>query len=141
MSEKMKTAFLLNILPNVLRRRVYEHIDRLTLYGDFGDEIVALIHSRSPDDMGVGNVDQAAAERWGGDWEYLAEEDADIGALGRGLQCHRCGGNGQYARDCSTLKGKGKGGEGGRVKAKGKSARIARRRGTRWRAVRPCTPS
>ena len=31
---KLKAAFLLNILPGALHRRLYEHIDRLETYGD-----------------------------------------------------------------------------------------------------------
>ena len=41
-------------------------------------------------------------------WSESGVEKQDIGAVGRGDHCYRCGGLGRIANDCSTPKGKGK---------------------------------
>ena len=63
------------------------------------------------------DVDEMKREDW--PWELHHDEyhdDVDVMAVGE--VCHRCGGVGHYARECGTVKGKGK--DQGKGKAGGK---------------------
>ena len=42
-------------------------------------------------------------------WDDAESSDVDVAAIGKGDHCHRCGGVGHIANECSTPKGKGKG--------------------------------
>ena len=96
------------------------------------DRVMALVANRismsTPTPMDIGEVqDEWWQEDVGGahpHCHYSAEdeEEADIGAIGKGDgACRRCGGKGHFARECSTPFGKGieKAKGGGKAGSKG----------------------
>ena len=77
LSEKLRTALMISILPQGLQERVAEHLDRFTTYHEVHDKIVGLVQASSrysaSDAMDCSAVDKYAAD----------EEEADINALPR----------------------------------------------------------
>ncbi len=43
LSDKIRRALLLNILPKTIQSRVYEHLDRLTAYEELREKTVSLV--------------------------------------------------------------------------------------------------
>ena len=109
LSEKLRIAFMIRMLPQSLQDRVQEHLDRLTTYQEVHDKVVSLVQSSSKyssgDAMDCSQLDERSGSP-GGSWED--EEGEDVNALSR-FQCSRCNGYGHYARDCPTPPGKGVG--------------------------------
>ena len=102
LSEKLRIALLIGILPNSLQERIMEHLDRLITYNDVHAKVVSLVQA-SPKYMAGDAMDCS-----GLDYNDDQYEDMDIDALSRD-HCNRCGGVGHYARECPSPKGKGKG--------------------------------
>ena len=104
LSEKLRTALMISILPQTLQERAVEHFDRLTTYNDVHAKIIGLVQASSrysaSDAMGCSAVDEYTEE----------DEDSEINALSKN-HCTRCDGYGHYAQDCPTppAKAKGKG--------------------------------
>ena len=77
LSEKLRTALMISILPQSLQEPVAEHLDRLTTYHEVYDKIVGLVQASSrysaSDAMDCSAIDEYAAE----------EDEADINALSR----------------------------------------------------------
>ena len=100
LTEKLRIAFMLKILPTSLQERIAEHLDRLTTYNEVHDKIVSLVQSSSR--YNLGDAMDCSAVDYG---DYGQDEDADVNALSQN-HCARCGGFGHYARECSTPNGK-----------------------------------
>jgi hypothetical protein len=68
-----------------------------------------LAHSSSAMDAAAVKVDE--------DWWWTAETEELLASIGKGgcrsVQCHNCGGKGNFARDCPSWKGKCRGKNGG----------------------------
>ena len=110
-----KMAAFMELCPKDIQDQVYIMIDEIGEdYEKLKSKVVAWASNKvaqGPVPMDIGNVRSEELER-----------DEGIAAVGRNVQCHRCGGWGHMARDCATKdmrgeeKGKGKaGGFGGGV--------------------------
>ena len=93
LSEKMRVALLVKILPNALQERVNEHLDRLTTYTDVHAKIINLAQSSSKYNVNDA-MDCSAVD----DYDDESYDDADVNALARGERSH-CGGKGRYLCD------------------------------------------
>ena len=104
LSDKIRIALLISILPNGLQERVMEHLDRLLTYNDVHDKVVSLVQA-SPKYMNGDAMDCSGLDRE----EYYGEDggEIDIDAISKNL-CARCDGFGHYAGECDTPMGKGK---------------------------------
>ena len=52
LSEKVKRAFLMNVLPSSLQSKVMEHLDRLKTYKEVRDKVISLCHNLEETDIG-----------------------------------------------------------------------------------------
>ena len=132
-SEKIRRAFLMNVLPSTLQGKIMEHLDRLKTYKEVRDKVTSLCGAA--DDADIGNLDaqvpESPPDNWDGWWQddvtfgwhepEPAEEQVDVQALAD-MRCHVCGGMGHLARHCASPnpKGGGKGGKSGGKGSKGK---------------------
>ena len=109
-AETARVGLLIMMAPDELQRTVLEHADRLQNYAQVKEKMVMLLDARArlhdPNAMDVGYA--VAEEQY---WDEEDGETRELGAVGRGDHCYRCGGMGHIANDCSTPKGKGKGRE------------------------------
>jgi hypothetical protein len=104
MSDKIKMALMVQMLPDDIQRTIIQHMDRMENYRQVKDKLIGLVQSSATlkDDDAM-DVDNLADERWD---EYECETNA-LGK-GSGSGCFRCGGLGHQACQCATSKGKGK---------------------------------
>ena len=115
-----KVGLLILMAPDDLQGTVLEHADRLRDYAQVKEKMVMLLDARGrlrdPNAMDVGY----AGEEW---WDDSMGEDdeQEVGALGKGEHCYRCGGVGHIGNECPTPKDKGKGREDKEYFAKGYS--------------------
>lgn len=105
LSDKMRMALLISILPTSRQECIMEHLDRLTTYNEVHDKVVSVVQA-CPRYSASDAMDCSGLDYYEGYTEDYTEE-ADIDAISRD-HCARCGGFGHYARDCTTPKGKGK---------------------------------
>ena len=103
LSDKLRIALLISILPNGLQERVMEHLDRLATYIEVHDKLTSLVQSSTRYNVGD------AMDCSGLDHGDELGDDLNIDAVSRD-QCSRCWGYGHYAKDCPSPKGKTKGG-------------------------------
>ena len=90
LSPKIRRALLLNILPQSIQTRVFEHLDRLVSYAQVREKVVSLVQiTQNPDAMDTSVVEREEhLEDWSGD-DYTQEEEAmDLAALSK-RKCHR----------------------------------------------------
>ena len=151
LSEKIKRAFLMNVLPNALQGRVMEHLDRLKTYKEVREKVVSLCSNLEDTDIGVledpplaGGYDSTGDGENHDDWEgwwmddndgwHAPEPEVDIQGLA-GMKCYNCGGVGHAARNCPSPPHPGKGGKapGKGGKAQGKGGKATRVKGERHR--------
>ena len=62
-SEKIKRAFLMNVLPSNLQSKLMEHLDRFKTYKEVRDKVTSLCASADDRDADIGNIDSRAASR------------------------------------------------------------------------------
>ena len=119
-AETAKVGLLILMAPDDLQGTVLEHADRLRDYPQVKEKIIMLLDARGrlrdPNAMDVG---YAGEEEWYE--EASGYEEQEVGAVGKGEYCYRCGGMGHIGNDCPTPKGKGKGREDRAYAAKGHS--------------------
>jgi hypothetical protein len=110
MSEPMQVAILLSVCPEDIQSMVVKGAGPLDTYRPVRDRMRELVdnklaHSSLSMDVAAIKADEA--------WWWTAEAEELLAAIGKGgypsVQCHNCDGKGNFARDCLTPKGKGKG--------------------------------
>ena len=123
LSSKVRLAIVTSMLPGPLQEFVYTHVDdapKNMEYEHLVDKLRTVVGNKvaamsRPTPMDIGEV----GWNGGGDlmWDKGVEmcenwelEDEAVNLVGADSQCYRCGGWGHLARDCATMKGKGKGG-------------------------------
>ena len=75
LSDKIKRALLLNILPATVQSRVYEHLERPTTYEKVRGKLISLVHvTRGPNDMDCSNVNKDEDAQWEEEWWPDEEE-------------------------------------------------------------------
>ena len=129
-SDKMKAAILLSMLPSDLQHALIQQADKFGDYKSTKDRISTIVEAKlalkSPDAMDCDVVHKSSdPTRPEGDYHgemYAGDIDAVSGK--GGVFCYRCGGQGHIAAKCATpapVKGKGKdgGGKGGKSGGKG----------------------
>ncbi len=125
-SDTIRKALLLNILPKTVQSRVYEHLDMLTTHEIVRENVISLVHvSQGPTGMDCSsvNVDTGEGEQWSYEDEWWPEEEEiDVGAVVTSeTECVRC------LRKGSPLDHVGR--AGGEGKRKGKWGNIREREG------------
>ena len=83
LSEKMRIAFMIRILPQALQERIQEHLDRLTTYQEVHDKAVNLVQS-SAKYGGSDAMDCSGLDDWYGDLCVSPNhEEEDINAISK----------------------------------------------------------
>ena len=124
LSDKMRAAILVSMLPPGLQQTLVQQADKLSDYKYTKDRIISIVESKlaikDPDAMDCDAVRHA--QDFFEDHHQFHEYDVDaIGGKG-GLYCYRCGGQGHIAAKCATPappKGTSKGKSGGGKGSKG----------------------
>jgi hypothetical protein len=135
LSDPMKIAIVLNMMPRIIQEHVYSHIGTEDTYENTIYKMKLMAGQKTAMDMGglvpmdIGRVEKEKelekeiSRKLIETWQYEDEgegEYGDMGAVGMNAKCHRCGGFGHMQRECATArddrkggKGKGKDGKGG----------------------------
>lgn len=131
LSEKIKRAFLMNVLPSAMQSKVMEHLDRLKSYKEVREKVISFCSSVEDTDIGVLEEPSPAQDQWEGWWldenngwrapEPAEEMPFDIQGLAD-MTFRTCGGKGHMARDCPTPSKPKGGGKGGKAGGKGGKA-------------------
>ena len=125
LTDSMKIAIVLNIMPRSIQEHVYGHIGTEYTYENTIYKMKVMAGQKTAMDIGgpvpmdIGRVDKERmdekelARKIVEAWQYEDEVGGgDVGAVGMHTKCHRCGGFGHMQRECATPKGDGKGGKG-----------------------------
>ena len=126
LSEKMRAAILISMLPPDLQQALIQQADKID-YKNTSDRVATIVEAKlalkNPDTMECDAVHRSNGHTEA--WEEEGSEACDVDAVNSkgGLFCYRCGGQGHIAAKCATpapAKGKGKdGGKGGKAGGKG----------------------
>ena len=122
LSEKMRAAILISMLPPDLQHALIQQADKIEDYKSSRDIVEAKLALKNLDAMECDAVHRSTghAEAWEDNSEAC---DVDAVNSKSGLFCYRCGGQGHIAAKCATpapTKGKGKEkGMGGKAEGKG----------------------
>lgn len=113
-SERMKAAALIHMMPSDLQDILFQSADQLSDYKLVKDKMVALLNNRmasgGPVPMDVGSLQEQRPDY----------EELDVEAVSVDVQCRSCSGWGHYANEClSRRNGKAKGGGYDRGRGKG----------------------
>ena len=123
LSEKMRIAALLQMLPLDIRDLICQSLDGKVTFLGVRDRIRSLVVNRmTMDESGPSPMEIGAALDGGYDEEMYPEY---VGAVGKGRECFACGEVGHFARECRLKggkKGSGKGYKGKDSGASGKGA-------------------
>ena len=121
LSDPMRIAIILNIMPRSIQEHVYSHIGTEESYDNTVYKIKLMAGQKMAMDVGgpvpmdVGGIHK---EREKERLKKLIEEveserdegGEEVAAVSMNTKCHRCGGYGHLARHCGTPKGGEKGG-------------------------------
>ena len=127
LSEEMRAAILISMLPPDLQHALIQQADKINDYKSTRDRVTTIVEAKlalkNPDALGCDAVHWTTGHTEA--WEEESSEACDVDAVNSkgGLFCYRCGGQGHIAAKCATpapAKGKGKdGGKGGKAGGKG----------------------
>ena len=130
LSDKMRSAILISMLPSDLQHALIQQADKFTDFKSTKDRVATIVEAKlalkSPDAMDCDTIHRASCQAVADDTGTEAC-DLDVDAVNGkgGVFCYRCGGQGHIAAKCATPapakggKGKGGGGKGGKPGGKG----------------------
>ena len=130
LSDKMKAAILISMLPSDLQHALIQQADKFVDFKSTKDRVATLVEAKlalkSPDAMECDAIHRSNCHAVADD-SGIETYDLDVDAVNGkgGVFCYRCGGQGHIAAKCATPapakggKGKDGGGKGGKPGGKG----------------------
>ena len=141
-SDKMKAAILVSMLPTDLQHTLVQQADKLSDYKSTKERVISIIEAKmalkDPDAMDCDAVRKSQVDvETEVDGQENYECDIDVVGGKGGPFCYRCGGQGHIAAKCGTPppakgSGKGKGGGKGERGGKGPGGKGGKGKGGDW---------